>query len=404
MQTSLLAIALLAATGAAQAQHRHGHAHHPAAAAPAAAGHGQAHRHHDATAAPAPLPPGTATQETHDHATMPQAATPDAATHHDHAAMGHGPASIPAAATPAAGNRSGSAAPVAHPHGATTTEPHDHAAMGHGDSRDAADPHDHAAMGHGGASAPASADPHSGHAAPLPRTPIPVPTEEDFRAAFPVLKAHSMQHASGFNSLVLFDHLEAWDADPDSGQLWSMTAWFGGDIDRLWLSSKGERLDGRTEKVSLDALYGHAVSPWWDVVAGVRIDNGHAPSQVRAAFGVQGMTPYKFEASALLYAGGDSAAELRLDVEYDVLLSNRLILQPALEVGVFASDDARRGIGSGLSHGEAGLRLRYEITRRFAPYVGFVHERRFGDSAALRRAAGESVRDSRWVAGVRFWF
>ena len=238
-----------------------------------------------------------------------------------------------------------------------------------------------------------------------PREPIPALTADDLAAAFPVLKPHSMEHAPAFNSLVLFDHLEAWNNARGNGQSWATQAWFGGDINRLWLRSEGQREDRHLRDWSLDALYGHAISPWWDVVAGVRHDNdGNSPGLTRAAIGVQGLAPYKFEFSATAYIGGARKAELTVETEYDMLLTNRLILQPALEASIAADDDPHRGVGSGLGHVEAGLRLRYEITRRFAPYVGFVHERRFGRTASLHRDAGDDVRDSHWVAGVRFWF
>ncbi|MCL7715227.1 copper resistance protein B [Stenotrophomonas sp. CPCC 101365] len=248
---------------------------------------------------------------------------------------------------------------------------------------------------------------HAGHGTATlqaPRTPIPAPTAADLAAAFPTLAPHAMEHAPGFNSLVLVDHLEAWNNAHGSGQAWAAKGWFGGDIDRLWLRSGGQRTAGRLDAWSLDALHGHAISPWWDVVAGVRHDGGDARGLTRAAIGVQGLAPYKFEFSATAYLGGRRRAELDVEAEYTLLLSNRLILQPGLEARVAADDDPHRGVGRGLGQVEAGLRLRYEITRRFAPYIGFVHERRFGRTADLHRDAGEAARDSRWVAGVRFWF
>ncbi|MEN5206979.1 copper resistance protein B [Stenotrophomonas terrae] len=286
-----------------------------------------------------------------------------------------------------------------------------------------ADPHaghampkaeDHSSHGtavdpHAGHAMPA--DPHAGHnmqgssASDAPREPIPTPTRQDFDDAFPVLKPHAMEHAPSFNSLVVFDHLEAWDNAHGSGQAWGIDSWFGNDINRLWIRSEGERSENALGDWSVDALYGHSISPWWDVVAGVRQDNNReSPDLTRAAFGLQGMSPYKFEVSAMAYIGGPRKAELAFEVEYDVLLTNRLILQPVVEASIVADDDPRRGVGKGLSSVEAGLRLRYEITRKFAPYVGFVHERAFGDTADLHRDAGEGVSESRWVAGVRFWF
>lgn len=298
-----------------------------------------------------------------------------------------------------------------HPVPAAKNDPlagHDMAAMDH--STHGADPHaghnmgafDHSAHG---------PEPHAGHRMPdlpasaAPREPVPVPTAEDFAAAFPTLAPHAMEHASPFNSLVVFDHLEGWDNAHGSGQSWDIDSWFGGDIHRLWLRSEGERSQSRVQDWSADALYGRAISPWWDFVAGVRHDNGRqSPDLTRAAVGFQGMAPYKFEMSAMAYLGGTRKAELAVEIEYDVLLTNRLILQPVIEASLVADDDPQRGVGKGLSSVEAGLRLRYEITRRFAPYVGFVHERVYGNTADLHRDAGAAASESRWVAGVRLWF
>lgn len=246
-----------------------------------------------------------------------------------------------------------------------------------------------------GASAPASA---------LPREPIPALTDADRAAAFPVLRTHAMLHAPSQTGYVLFDRLEGWDTDHGSGQAWEASAWYGGDIDRLWLRSEGARSGGRTEAADLEALYGHAVSPWWDLLVGVKQDVAPGDARTSAAFGVQGMAPYKFEVAATLYIGEGGSASARLQGEYDVLLSNRWILQPRLEAEAAFADDRAHGVGSGLSTIEAGLRLRYEISRRFAPYLGVVHERTFGATADYRRDAGDAARETRVVAGVRVWF
>ena len=379
---SLLFIAL-AASGSAFAQDPHAeHAGHDAKAKPAVdphAGHNMpkakpadphaAHRGHGEKAKAA---------DPHAGHSMPKA--------EDHS--NHG-----AAVDPHAGH-----AMPADPHaGHAMPKAEDHSSHGA-----AVDPHAGHAM---------PTDPHAGHnmqgsrASTTPREPIPTPTKQDFDDAFPVLKPHAMEHAPSFNSLVVFDHLEAWDNAHGSGQAWGIDSWFGNDINRLWIRSEGERSENALGDWSVDALYGHSISPWWDVVAGVRQDNNReSPDLTRAAFGLQGMSPYKFEVSAMAYIGGPRKAELAFEVEYDVLLTNRLILQPVVEASIVADDDPRRGVGKGLSSVEAGLRLRYEITRKFAPYVGFVHERAFGDTADLHRDAGEGVSESRWVAGVRFWF
>ena len=237
-----------------------------------------------------------------------------------------------------------------------------------------------------------------------PREPIPTISADDVAAAFPAIDHHAMQHAPAFNHKVTFNRLEAWDADNGTGQAWEGIAWFGTDTDRLWLRSEGERIGGHTESADLEALYGRSVSPWWDVVVGVRHDFKPGDARTWAALGVQGMAPYRFEVSATAYVGEDGQIAANVEAEYTLRITNRLILQPLVEVDIAAKDDPEYGVGRGVSGIEAGLRLRYEASRRFAPYVGVVHERALGDTADLRRAEGESTRDTRVVAGVRIWF
>ena len=254
--------------------------------------------------------------------------------------------------------------------------------------------HDHAAM--------SQAEPATASTASL--EPIPAMTADDLAAAFPAIDHHAMQHAPTFNYKVTFNRLEAWDADEGTGQAWEGIAWFGTDTDRLWLRSEGERMDGHTESADLEVLYGRSVSPWWDVVAGVRHDFKPGDARTWAAFGVQGMAPYRFEVSATAYVGEGGQVAANVEAEYTLRITNRLILQPLVEVEVAARDDIEYGIASGFTGVETGLRLRYEVTRRFAPYVGVVHERALGGTAALKRSAGESTRDTRVVAGIRIWF
>ena len=257
---------------------------------------------------------------------------------------------------------------------------------------------DHSKMDHSGmnAGAPSSE----------PRTPIPPVTEADRQAAFMPLTTHAA-HGDGIHSYWLLDRLEAWDADEaGTGMGWEAAAWIGTDLDRLWLRSEGERTTGEgTESAALEVLYGRSVARWWDVVGGVRHDFGVAgPSQTFAAFGVQGLAPYKFEVSATAYIGHSGQTAARFEAEYETLFTNRLILQWLAEAELYGKDDASRGIGSGLSKVEAGARLRYEISRRFAPYVGVAWERAYGGTADFKRDHGEDADDTRIVAGVRIWF
>lgn len=235
-----------------------------------------------------------------------------------------------------------------------------------------------------------------------PRTPIPPITDADREGAKP--PAHGHDHGGGIYTYLLFNRLEAWDADPGTGQAWEARGWVGTDMHKLRLRSEGERVRGHTESADIEVLYGHPVSRWWDVVAGVRHDIAPGADQDFAAIGVTGMAPYKFEIEATAYIGTSGQTAARVEAEYELLLTNRLILQPLVEAQWHGKDDASRGIGSGLGKIEAGLRLRYEVTRKFAPYIGLVHERSFGGTADLRRDEGEPTEDTRVIAGVRLWF
>jgi len=299
-------------------------------------------------------------------------------------------------------------------HGATAQEgtsvdhsQMDHSKMDHAPAQDTQV--DHSRMGH---AMPAQETPvdhsqmdqsqHGQPASAQPRTPVPPVTDAD-RAAASFTGGHAA-HDDGIHSFVLFDRLEATDGDRGRGQAWEVQAWVGKDIDRLWLRSEGERVEGRTEAANLELLYGRAISPWWDLVAGLRHDFKPGEAQSHAAIGVIGMAPYKFEVEATAYLSGSGELSATLEAEYDTLLTNRLILQWLAEAELQGEDDPARGIGSGLSTIEAGLRLSYEVRREFAPYVGIVRERAFGGTAGLRREHGDPVDDTRVVAGVRIWF
>lgn len=309
---------------------------------------------------------------------------------------------VVAPATPAAVDpHAGHAMPTPAP---PTMTAEDHAAMGHA-AQEAKTPAaqqpepamdhaemDHAAMGH---DLPVHSD--------LPREPIPVPTQADRVAAFPELTRHAA-HDDAIHAYWLLDRLEGWNADAGTGVGWEAQAWVGTDLDRAWLRSEGEHADGSVESADVEVLYGRSVARWWDVVAGVRHDFGEGPSQTFAAIGVMGLAPQKFEVEATVYLGQSGQTAARLEAEYDTLLTNRLILQWQAEAELYGKDDARRGIGAGLATVGAGLRLRYEFSRRFAPYIGVARERAYGGTADLRRAHGGDSDDTRFVAGVRIWF
>lgn len=203
---------------------------------------------------------------------------------------------------------------------------------------------------------------------------------------------------------VLLDQLELRDTSDGSGSVWDVEAWYGSDYNKAWLRTEGDRAKGRTEDARAELFWDRIISRWWLVQAGARQDFGEGPSRTWGTFGVQGLAPYWFEIEATLYAGEQGRTAARLKAEYELLLTQRLILQPEAEVNLYGKSDRERGLGSGLSDFEAALRLRYEIRREFAPYVGVVWSRRFGDTADLARASGTDTSDVQIVAGLRIWF
>lgn len=280
-------------------------------------------------------------------------------------------------------------------------DPSPHRAHASGPKADAA-AHDRATTGQAGADPAATSD--GGPASIEPRTPLPPITDADRAAAFPADVHGHRLHGDSLYSYFLFDRLEAFDADPGGGQAWEAKGWFGGDLDRLWLRSEGERVRGRTQSADLELLYGRSFTPWWDLLVGLRQDFRPGDPQTYAAIGVQGLAPQKFEVAATAYLGERGRTAVRIEAEYELLLTNRLILQPRAELNFHGGNDPARGIGSGLGTAEAGLRLRYEFTRRFAPYVGVVRERAFGGTADYRRRESEEIDETRFVVGLRTWF
>jgi copper resistance protein B len=152
------------------------------------------------------------------------------------------------------------------------------------------------------------------------------------------------------------------------------------------------------------ALYGRAIRRWWDVLVGVRQDFRPGPARTWAAVGVQGLAPYWFEIEATAYIGESGRTHFRFETEYELLLTNRLVLQPLVELEIYGKSDPERRIGAGLGSAAAGLRLRYEIRREFAPYIGVTWNQKFFGTRDFARAAGEDTGGARVAAGVRVWF
>jgi copper resistance protein B len=198
-------------------------------------------------------------------------------------------------------------------------------------------------------------------------------------------------------SQLMIDRLEYHAVSGKDGYHWEGEGWIGGDIHRLALKSEGEgTLGGR--------LYSRAVDPWWNLIAGVRHDIRPTPGRGYATIGVEGLAPYWFELEGQFFLSTKGDAHLRVEGSYDQRITQRWILQPAAELNVAAQDVPELGIGAGLSDVELGLRLRYEIRRELAPYVGINWERKLGATARLARAGGDEPSATSLVLGLRFWF
>lgn len=271
----------------------------------------------------------------------------------------------------------------------------DHSKMGHGTPPKEATTDgamsdgmtmDHSGM-QGGDPPPDARDPHA-YSDGYDFGPIPRPRMAD-------------EH--GFGSL-LVDRFESVRGRDNTEVEYDLQAWYGRDYDRAVLKAEGERDGGRLQDARTELLWGHAMATYWDAQLGVRYDGGAQAGRKWLAFGVQGLAPYWFEVEAAAYVGEEGRSALRLEAEYELLLTQRLVLQPRVEANFYGKSDPQRELGSGLSDAAAGLRLRYEIRREFAPYVGVEWTGKYGGTADHARAAGERTRDTRLVAGVRFWF
>lgn len=287
-------------------------------------------------------------------------------------------------------------------------------------SHDAHAGHD-AHQGHG---AEAAQDAHAGHGRPeTAADPSPGPTMETPpppeagsgppRAADAIWGTEVMQAArareagahGNFPTLWLqADRAEAQLREGGDGYLWDVQGYYGGPTSRFWFKSEGEGSFGEAvEDAEVQALWSRAIGPYWDVQAGVRQDVG-GPDTTHAVIGIQGLAPYMFEVDAALFVSHRGDVTARIEAELDQRITQRLILQSRAELNLAAQDIPRLGIGAGLDKLELGVRLRYEIVREFAPYVGIEQSWRLGGSADYARAAGEDASVTNYVVGIRFWF
>lgn len=199
-------------------------------------------------------------------------------------------------------------------------------------------------------------------------------------------------------TMFLMDKFEVLDNDENT-RVWEGSFWIGHDINKLYIYSAGEATSDGLESSQNELVYSRAIAPFWDAQIGLAYDKNAYASQTWGEIAISGLAPYYFETRAALLVNGDGNVGLRLDAEYEALLTQKLILTPSLEADFYTKDDPDMNLGSGLSSIEAGLRLRYEFVRKFAPYIGVTWEKTFGNTRNYN-----SIDETSLMVGIRFWF
>jgi copper resistance protein B len=210
--------------------------------------------------------------------------------------------------------------------------------------------------------------------------------------------AHASMEDDPLLTMFLMDRLEVLDNDENT-RVWEGSFWIGYDIHKLYLYSEGEATSDGLEASQNEFVYSRAVAPFWDLQMGLAYDKNEDASKTWGEIAIAGLAPYYFETRAALLINGDGNVGLRLEAEYEALLTQKLILTPSFEADLYTKDDPNMELGSGLSSVEAGLRLRYEFIREFAPYIGVTWEKTFGNTRHYHPIDETSV-----MVGVRFWF
>ncbi|NKB36553.1 MAG: copper resistance protein B [Gammaproteobacteria bacterium] len=227
--------------------------------------------------------------------------------------------------------------------------------------------------------------------------------QAEMEEAREILRKH---HGGQANYLLMADRSEYQSNSGKPLYVWEAQGWYGYDENKFWLKTEGEyEFDGsELEEMEIQGLYSRAISSFWDIQAGIRHDVTPNPSRSYAVIGVQGLAPYWFEIDTAAFVSDKGDVSFRLEAEYELRLQQRLLLQPRVEMNVSLSNDKAIGIGSGLSGLEAGVRIRYEISREFAPYLGVNWKRAFGTSADILEFRGDSNNDISFIAGLRLWY
>ena len=227
---------------------------------------------------------------------------------------------------------------------------------------------------------------HTGNAEPTEAAPFGAPVDDQ----------HVWFHA-------MLDQFEGRFGSENSLR-WDGEAWTGTDTHRLWLKSEGELTKSKLEDGQQEAYYSTPLSTYFDLQVGGRYDLDDRSGRGWGAVGVEGLAPLFFRVAATAYASDEGHFAAKFAGNYDLLITQRLILQPMAEVNIYTKSDARRGVGSGLSDLDIGLRLRYEIDRKFAPYVGVTYEKKFGQTGKFAAASGGNTDALRVAVGVRAWY
>lgn len=219
-------------------------------------------------------------------------------------------------------------------------------------------------------------------------------------------RTHVRAHSGGtkFGKLMV-DRAEVQAADGEETGVWDINAWYGGDLNKVWLKTEGEYdFDaGDFDDAEVQLLWSHAVSRYFDLQTGLRYDL-EPEGLAHAVLGVQGLAPYWFEVDAAAFLSEEGDLTASVEAEYELLLTNRLILQPRVEAAFSAQASDNRELGTGLTRLQAGLRLRYEFTREFAPYVGIEQHTAFGGTADRMEAKGGEADETRFMIGLRAWY
>lgn len=284
--------------------------------------------------------------------------------------------------------------------------PPEHAKMGHCTPKGAPEAPMAGMKGMAGASSASGTDLPPGDAT-APAPPSDWYADRIYPKAEMEHSRHEMMKENGAQTIafISFNLAEYQARKGHDGYRWDGEAWYGGDINRLTVKSEGEGAFGEgIERVETQLLYSRAIGPYFNAQAGIRQDLGPGPDRTYATIGFEGLAPYWFEVEGALFLSNKGDVLARLEGYYDQRITQKLILQPMAEVNFALQDVPETGVGSGLSDLELGLRLRYEVVKEFAPYVGVEWARKVGDTARFARAAGEDASGVSFVMGVRAWF